>query len=339
MAMLEARRAFLRQGAASLAALVAPAGRAEPSPTAEVLKPPRLEPGDTVGLINPVSLPLSADDVRAVRSAFEALDLRVRCAARVGEPAGDEERAREVGAAFADPALKAVVPVRGGWGSARLLPRLDYDLIRRHPKVLMGFSDVSALLLGIHARTGLVTFHGPMGISSFVPFTVAEMKRVLFHCSAAMLGSPADAAESGAFRTISPGRARGRLLGGNLTVLSSIVGSPYLEGGSDLLLFLEEVREPLSEVSRMLTQLDLAGLLGRVRGLVFGQCTRCSVPQADASLTLDRVLEDQVAPLGIPAWRGASIGHGERQLTLPIGVQAEIDATQGTIQLLEPAVC
>jgi muramoyltetrapeptide carboxypeptidase len=339
--MVEARRAFLRHGVASLAALIAPRVGAEPRSTPSLLKPPRLEPGDAVGLVNPVSLPLSSEDVRGVSAAIEGLGLRVRCLARVGQAAGPQERAREINAAFADPALKAVVPVRGGWGSARLLPLLDYDTIRRNPKVLMGFSDVSALLLGIHARTGLVTFHGPMGISRWVPFTVARMKRVLFQCSPTTLAGGADesAVAGGEFRTIAPGRARGRLLGGNLTVLSSIVGSPYLDGGSDLILFLEEVREALSEVARKLTQLELAGVMGRVRGLVFGQCTRCAAPLADRSMTLDEVLRDQVLPLGIPAWRGALIGHSERQLTLPIGVQAEIDSTDGTIQLLEAAVC
>jgi muramoyltetrapeptide carboxypeptidase len=299
------------------------------------LKPPRLKPGDTVGLINPVSQPLSRADAGAVSEALQSIGLRVTCGAHLDASVGEAQRAREVNALFADPAVNALVPVRGGWGSARLLPHLDYDLIRANPKVLLGFSDVSALLLGIHARAGLVTFHGPMGISAWVPFTVEQMKRVLFRCEAVRIGEPAATGTA----TIVPGRARGRLLGGNLTVLSSVVGSPYLDAGSDLILFLEEVHEPLSEVSRMLTQLELAGVLRRVRGLVFGQCTRCAPPQGDASLTLDRVLQDQIAPLGIPAWSGALIGHIESQLTLPIGVEAEIDADAKTIQLLEGAVC
>jgi muramoyltetrapeptide carboxypeptidase len=117
-----------------------------------------------------------------------------------------------------------------------------------------------------------------------------------------------------------------------------MVGSPFLRGGDDLVLFLEEVREPISEVDRMFTQLEMSGILGRIRGLVFGDCTRCASPEADGSLTLDRVLDDHVVRLGVPAWRGALIGHVDRQLTLPIGVPVEIDADRGTIQLLEPAV-
>jgi muramoyltetrapeptide carboxypeptidase len=339
--MVGGRRAFLRGGAASLATLLAHQRAALAAPP--VIKPRRLKPGDTVGLINPVSQPLRRADAAAVGDALRGIGLRVTCGAQLDGSVSDEQRAREVNALFADDAVHALVPVRGGWGSARLLPHLDYELIRRHPKVLMGFSDVSALLLGIHARAGLVTFHGPMGVSAWVPFTVEQMKRVLFQCQAVKIGEPlgigTEAGSEGAGRTIVSGRARGRLLGGNLTVLSSIVGSPYLDSGPELILFLEEVREPLSEVSRMLTQLELAGVLRRVRGLVFGQCTRCAAPQADALLTLDRVLRDQIAPLGIPAWSGALIGHIDRQLTLPIGVEVEIDADERSIQLLEGAVC
>ncbi len=346
--MVCGRRAFLRGGAAAgLTTLLLPRSGAAAigaTPALPLIKPPHLKPGDTVGLINPVCIAPSSADVRSVTAALEGLGMNVKIGPHLEASASDEERAVEVSALFEDAAVKAILPIRGGWGSARLLPHLDYDAIRRNPKVLMGFSDVSALLLGIHARTGLVTFHGPMGISSWVPFTVEQMKRVLFQCEAVKIGNPPDpepdeGEADGRLHTIVPGRARGRLLGGNLTVVSSIVGSPYLDGGDDLILFLEEVREPMSEVSRMLTQLELAGVLHRLRGLVFGQCTRCSPPQANAALTLDRVLRDQVGPLTIPSWRGALIGHIERQFTLPIGVPVEIDAAEGTIQLLESAVC
>lgn len=337
------RRAFLRTGAAGLAALFAPRrglAAADASPAdPPLIKPPRLRPGDTIGLINPVSVDLHPTDVELVSRTLEGLGVRVKCGAHTHAAVSDRERAEEVNALFRDPSVKAILPIRGGWGSARLLPHLDYDAIRRNPKVVMGSSDVDALLLGIHARSGLVTFHGPMGISAWVPFTVEQMKRVLFECEAVRICNPPDPYGEAEFRTITPGRARGRLLGGNLTVVSSIVGSPYLARGDDIILFLEEVREPISEVARMLTHLELAGILGGIRGLVFGQCTRCAPPQANQLLTLDRVLMEQVGPLGIPAWRGALIGHIEKQFTVPIGVPVEIDATEGAIQLLEPAVC
>jgi muramoyltetrapeptide carboxypeptidase len=347
------RRAFLRRTAVGVAAAVAATSTvrgAVRSAARErrsmrrvpVVKPPRLERGDAVGLINPCSVPLDPEDVAAVRARLQDMGLRLKEAPGIGAPRETAKaRAADVNAMFADPAVKAVLPMRGGWGCARLLQHLDYALIRRHPKILMGYSDVAALLLGIHARTGLVTFHGPMGNSAWVPFTVEHMRRILFTGEAVTLCSPTDADDAGAetgFRTITPGRARGRLVGGNLTVLASMVGSPYLGGTDDVILFLEEVREPMSEVDRMLTQLELAGILSRVRGFVFGQCTRCPSPDMDGALTLDRVLDDHVRPLGIPAWRGAPIGHVERQLTVPIGVPVEMDAGRGTIRLLEPAV-
>ncbi|HEX6739662.1 MAG TPA: LD-carboxypeptidase, partial [Vicinamibacteria bacterium] len=300
--------------------------------------------GDTVGLINPVQSDLGRGDLEGAVSNLQQLGLKVRCgralaACLQGGSVSNAERAAEVNELFADPSVKALMPLRGGFGCSRLLPYLDYELIRRHPKVLVGFSDAVALLLAIHVRTGLVTFHGPMAVSSWAAFGVAQLRRLLFAGEATRLVNPAPAASDGSpIRTLAPGRARGRLLGGNLTVLSSMVGSPYLGGVQGAILFLEEVREPLSEVDRMMTQLDQAGILPRIRGLVFGECSRCSAPQINESLTLDGVLLSHVRPLGIPAWRGSRIGHGEGQFTVPLGVRAEIDAAAGSIQLLEPAV-
>jgi muramoyltetrapeptide carboxypeptidase len=339
---MSSRRAFLGTGAVGLAAALTPARgraatrtrqrRAAARPT--FLKPPRLRPGDTVGLINPSGVPPGTDEVEAVRGHLDALDLRVKAASGCSGPGtpSPAARAREVETFFADPGVTAILPLRGGWGSARLLQHLDYGLIARHPKVLMGYSDVAALLVAIHSRSGLVTFHGPMGNSEFVPFTVQQLRSVLFEGRAATLTNPAGVT------TLTRGKARGRLLGGNLTVLSSIVGSSYIRSADDIILFLEEVREPASEVDRMLTQLELSGILGRVKGLVFGQCTQCLPPAADRSLTFERVLEERVRPLGIPAWTGALIGHIDGQFTVPIGLPVEIDAGKGTIRLLEPAV-
>jgi muramoyltetrapeptide carboxypeptidase len=341
------RRAFVGSGLAATSALLLPGVRARVAAAAKepLLKPPRLRTGDTIGLINPVGVPLSAADVDAVTRSLQGLGMRVTCAAHVrecvlGRPVDDRRRAEDVNGLFADRDVAAILPIRGGWGSARLLPHLDYELIRRHPKVLMGFSDADALLLGVHARARMVTFHGPMGISPWVPFTVESMRRVLFAGEAATLSNPRGAAADSAarWRTLVPGTARGRLLGGNLTVLSSIVGSPYLGADEDLVLFLEEVREPTSEVDRMLTHLELSGVLRRARGLVLGQFPECVPPALDGSLTLQQVFGDYAARLGIPAWQGALIGHVDRQLTVPIGLPVEVDASRGTIQLLEAAV-
>lgn len=336
------RRAFLGLGLAGAAALLAPlsssrahAGSPFPDRPLPPVKPPRLEPGDLVGIINPAAIPPRADDLDIVAAHMKALDLAVRPGPHVMEAdASDELRAADINELFADPRVKALLPLRGGWGSARVLPYIDYALARRNPKIVMGYSDIVALLLALHARAGLVTFHGPVGISNWNPFTAGCLREVLFGGERALLCNPQPAA---AIRTLTPGRASGPLTGGNLTVMASMVGSPYL-APEDAILFIEEVQEPVSEVDRMLTQLEQAGILARARGFVFGQCTGCMEPGLDPSLTLDRILEERIRPLGIPAWSGAAIGHIERQFVLPLGVPAEIDAAAGSIRLLEPAV-
>ena len=179
----------------------------------------------------------------------------------------DEDRAADVNRQFEDSSVAGIVAVRGGWGCARILPLLDYQLIGRNPKILVGYSDVTALLLGIHSKTGLVTFHGPVGIGPWNSFTVEHFTRILFEGQAVELSNPRFLGDNltqvqNRIQTIVPGVARGRMLGGNLTVLSAIVGSSYLPDWNDAILFLEDIQENIYRVDRMLTQLALAGILG-----------------------------------------------------------------------------
>ena len=257
----------------------------------------------------------------------------------------DKDRAADINEFFADDAIRVVVPIRGGWGSSRLLPYLDFATIARNPKVIVGYSDITALLLGIHAKTGLVTFHGPNGLGRWDAWSLEYVKRVLFRGETVIMENPTTLSERNALtqtenrvQTITPGIARGRLLGGNLTVLTAIVGSPYLPAFDDAILFLEDVGEDLYRVDRMLTQLKLAGVLGRLRGFVFGTCAECGPGEGFASLSLEEIFADHIKPLGIPAWAGAMIGHQMPQWTVPVGVEAEINASRGTIRTLAPAV-
>ena len=341
------RRAFLGSALAGAAALAARGSRHTASTTAFAaaglpapVKAPRLKSGDLVGLINPSCSPVRPGDIEGASFALKRLGLRVRAAPHLADPsASDVERAADINQFFAAPSIRALLPVRGGWGCARLLAHLDYPLIARRPKVVMGYSDVSALLLALSARSGLVTFHGPMGISSWEPYTRAQATRVLFDAEAALLENPPLRGNTEEpVRTLRGGRARGRLWGGNLTVLTSLLGSPYVAGDDPIVLMLEEVREPASEIDRMMSQLELAGVLARARAVVFGQLPGCVPPRMAPDLTVDRVLEQQVAELGVPSWRGAQFGHVERQLTLPLGLPVEVDADRGTIRLLERAV-
>jgi muramoyltetrapeptide carboxypeptidase len=290
------------------------------------------------------------DDLDIARESLEGLGLRVRLGAHVRARHGslggrDAERAGDINAFFADPEVRAIVPVRGGWGSARLLPLLDYPLIRRNPKILLGYSDITALLNGIHARTGLVTFHGPNAGGRWDEYSVDAARRVLFEGEAPVFSNPPTASATNVLaptehriRTITPGRATGRLLGGNLTVLTALLGTRYLPDFTDAILFLEDTGEDWYRVDRMLTSLRLAGVLERIRGFVFGTCEECTPGTGFASLTPDEIFADHVAPLGIPAWRGAMIGHGQPQWTLPVGLPVTIDATAGTLALAEPGV-
>lgn len=338
------RRGFLRAAGAGALGLCARPARAAQG----LVKPPRLRLGDTVGLIAPANATFLPVELDVARETLEALGLRVKAGAhlldRYGYLAGrDADRASDVNALFADPEVRAVLALRGGWGSARLLPHLDYAALRRHPKILMGYSDVTALLNAVHARTGMVTFHGPVGISTWTPFSIESMAAVLFEGDTPTLANPAELRDGlvqveDRIQTITPGRARGRLLGGNLTVLSAIVGTPYLPDLDGAILFLEDTGEAIYRMDRMLTQLKLAGLLGRIKGFVFGRCTDCKPGEGYGALTLDEVFADHVKPLGVPAFRGAMIGHIDRQFTVPVGLPAEIDADAGTIRLLEPAV-
>ena len=347
------RRRFLGSAAAATAAAVtvAPelfaAGQRKPAP----LKPRRLAPGDTVGLVAPANATFQAVDLQIATESLQALGFKVLVGGHLRDRHGylagqDKDRAADINGFFADAAVRAVLPIRGGWGSSRVLPYLDFDAIRRNPKVVLGYSDISALLLAIHAKTGLVTFHGPNGMGRWDAFSVDYFKRVLMQGESILFENPRQLSEQNVLTqtenrtmTISGGKARGRLLGGNLTVLTTIVGSPYLPSWDGAIFFCEDVNEDYYRIDRMLTQLKLAGILSRLAGFVFGTCSECG-PGDDAfgALTLEEIFADHIKPLGIPAWSGAMIGHGMPQWTLAQGIEVEADADAGTLRMLEPGV-
>ncbi len=347
-----ARRQVIK-GLGAIAALtpLATSQRAQAqASTAPLLKPPRLQPGDTIGIISPAGATFRREDLDIVTDAVRGLGLTSQTAPHVldryGYLAGqDRDRAADINQFFADPTIAALLPIRGDWGSARVLPYLDYDLIRQNPKIITGFSDLTALLLGITAQTGLVTFHGPNGLTAWRPDQTDPFRQILFEGQALTFENAPAAEDSDRlmqvkFRinTITSGQAQGRLYGGNLSVLSGIVGSPYLPDLAGAILFVEDVGEPIYRIDRMLTQLKLAGVLDSLAGFVFGQCTNCGPSNGYGALTLEDVLQDHIAPLGIPAWSNAAIGHVEPILTLPMGMEVTIDADVGRIRMLDGAI-
>ncbi len=334
---------------AAAAALLAPAAvLGAPLPARR--RAPRLRPGDSVGLIEPAGFTGDSFELDAILATIRAMELVPRPAAnilsRYGYLAGrDEERAAPVNAMFADPEVRAIFAVRGGWGSARILPHLDFDLIRRNPKLLIGFSDITALHLALAARTNCPTIHGPNAASAWGRLSWDSFRRLAFEGETPTWEMPSPTSEdrlaprAGRVRTFRPGRASGPLLGGNLTVLSALVGTPYLPNFEGAILFIEDVDEAQYRIDRMLTQLKLAGILGRVAGVVFGQCTDCVNRGSNlGGFTLSDVLNQHLAPLGVPAFQGALFGHVTDQYPIPVGIRAEIDGEAGTIRMLEPVV-
>lgn len=311
-----------------------------------ILKPPSLKLGDTIGLVNPASF-ITSEDLEEVKQTLKNLGLNYKLGNHIldrhGYLAGrDIDRAADINTMFADPSVKALLTLRGGWGCNRILPLINYQLIRKNPKIIIGYSDITSLLLAINALSGIVTFHGPVATSTWNQFTIDYVQRILFNKEAVTMQNPPFIDEKITslplrVETITPGKARGKLVGGNLSVLSAMVGSAYLPNWQNTILFIEEIGEEVYRVDRMLTQLKLAGILDRISGFIFGQCTRCEPEQPEKSLTLIQVLQDHIQPLKIPAWYGAAIGHIPNKFTLPIGINVEIDANNGSIEMLESA--
>ena len=281
------RRTTLKGLGALAAALAAPAanGSAQTKTGPSWRKPPRLRPGDTVGLVEPAGFTDDRFDLALVSQAIAAMGLKPKpaphLAARYGYLAGrDRDRAADLNAMYADDEVRAVFAVRGGWGSARTLPYLDWKTIRANPKLLIGFSDITALHMAFAARAGFTTIHGPGAASSWGKFSWDAFRGLAFDAGTPLY-QPASGSEDrlvqriGQVRTFRPGKASGRLLGGNLTVLTALMGTPYLPDFTGAILFLEDVDEAEYRIDRMLTQLALGGVLGKVAGIVFGQCTDC----------------------------------------------------------------
>lgn len=339
------RRCFI--GSAALAALLplAGSGPAIAAPRKRLL-PAALNPGDTVALVSPSSATDERLSLQLAQEAMQALGFKVKTgehyAARYGSLAGDDAgRAGDLNAMFRDGEVKAIVCVRGGSGAARLLPMLDYRAIRANPKVLLGYSDITALHSAIHAQTGLVTFHGPIGAGSWNRFNVDQFKRLFFERELMAYKNPVEAGDELVPRkhrtlAIRGGKARGELIGGNLSVLVGLAGSPYLPDFAGKILFLEDVSEAPYRIDRMLTTLKLMGALDKIAGFIFGECTDCDPGEGYGSLTLDQIFDDHVKPLGVPAYRGAMIGHIREQFIVPVGGLVEMDADAGAFRLLEP---
>ena len=315
-----------------------------------ILKPNRLKEGDTIGIVSPAGAIFDSEPFEIARETFEAMGLKVKfgefAKSRYGHLAGtDEERAEEFNSMFLDPEVNAVIALRGGSGSARILDKIDYAAIEKNPKIFIGYSDITALHLAIYKKTGLITYHGPVAVSDWNSFSYEYFKKLLFDAEALTYSNPESlnllqVQTNDRIRTITEGTASGILLGGNLSVLTSIMGTPYFpEDWKNKILYVEDIGERIYAVDRMMSQLQLGGVLDKISGFVFGKCNGCDPGGSGyGSLTLEEVLDHYIKPLNIPAFSGAMIGHIDKNVTIPNGIEAEINSTAGSIQLKTPAV-
>ena len=313
------------------------------------VKAPALKRGDLVALFNPSGF---ADDTLIQRATvnLEKLGFRVMHAAHLRASRGNTagtigQRLTDLHTLFAHREVRALWAARGGSGTAQILPYIDYGLVARNPKVVIGYSDLTSMLLALYAKSGLVTFHGPVASSGFTPFTVSNLEAILIEGRATHSMSTADehtkrAIEEPHFvqRVLQGGSAEGTLLGGNLSVLTSMVGTPYLPDARNALLFLEEISEAPYRIDRMLTQLEQSGILSKARGAMLGVFVKCEPAAGEETLVLAQALTDHFAARPIPSAYGLSFGHIASQWVLPIGARARFDADARTLTLLEAAV-
>jgi muramoyltetrapeptide carboxypeptidase len=310
----------------------------------DAIRPKRLLPHDVIGLISPASR--IADTARIERGVryLEGLGYRVRVGENVTRQHGylagtDDERLADLHSMFEDPQVRAIFCIRGGYGSPRLLPNIRYRTIARSPKIFVGYSDITALHLALWRKTGLITFHGPMlGVDladPMDPFSEEMLWRLL--TSPRRFGPISFPAPQP--RSISPGRAVGRLLGGNLALVASLIGTGFQPRFRDSLLFLEDIGEDPYRIDRMMTQLRGAGLLRGARALLLGQFTEC-VPRDGSvpSFSVDEVLHEYASSSGLPALAGVPFGHERVKMTIPVGALARVDTERGVIEIAEAAV-
>ena len=306
------------------------------------MKPSPLRPGDAIAVVAPASPPRSPEHLERGIAHLKGLGYRVETGRPEAGPEGylaapDDVRLHLLNEALRRPDVKAIFCVRGGYGTLRLLPEIDYAAARRHPKLVIGYSDITALHLALYAKAGLPGLSGPMVAVEWGAMNAAS-ERMFWELMEGATPQPLLGPGGESLQPVRAGTAEGTLLGGNLTLLTRLIGTPYLPDLSGALLFLEEVGEAPYRIDGLLAHLKLAGILDRLGGLVLGSFTESAPPPGRPSLPLDDVLDYYTHDLSCPVARGLVYGHFPVKSTLPIGVRArlEVDARTATLSILEP---
>jgi muramoyltetrapeptide carboxypeptidase len=310
-----------------------------------IIKPPRLRKGNIIGLVAPASTPLTEETIEKGAAYLEQLGYRVRFGKHIRNTHGycagtDEERAADFNTMVCDKEVKAIFTIRGGYGTPRILHMIDYRSLKQHPKIIVGYSDITALQLAIFRKIGLVTLSGPMtGVEMWKgidPYTEENFWRLL--TSTKKIGVLKNPDEE-PLKILKHGKAHGRCLGGNFSLLACLIGTPFLPELHKSILVLEDVDEAPHRIDRMLAQLFNAGVLHRLAGLVFGKFTDCNPSDPkEPHLTIDQVLEEYSAKINCPVITNFQYGHIQRKLTIPIGLQITLNTIQNHIAVMESAV-
>lgn len=323
---------------------------AQPEPT--ILKPMRLHSGDKVGLVAAASF-ITEKNLQTAIEKVEQLGLipvySDKILGKHGYFSGtDKERADDFNNMIKNPEIKGILFAAGGYGCTRIIDSIDYDMIKKNPKVIMGFSDNTALLNSINEKTGLITFHGPIARTIHAGFNREHFEDIIVNPKDKYVIRSSDediqkSADDKVYEryTITSGKAQGELVGGNLTLICSMLGTPHQIDMKGKIVMIEDINEEPYRIDRMLTQLISSGELTQAAGIVFGICRGCDKTdktKTPNSFTLRQVIEDRIKPLNIPSAYGLSFGHNINNFTFPIGIKAEFDANNMTIQLMEKAV-
>jgi len=309
------------------------------------LKPKRyLQKGDTVGLIAPAGVINETRLAKAIKN-IEGLGFKTYHTPRVlnqnGYLAGtDQARLFDLHQMFANPEIDGIWCIRGGYGTTRIIDEVDFGLIKKNPKPLIGYSDITTLLNSIYKRTGNLCFHGPVGVSTLTDYSIQHFAPIfglkkeyhIEHASENMKKSKEDHLYK--FYNINPGKVKGKLVGGNLTLLCSLLGTKHEVKTKNKILFIEDIGEEPYRIDRMLTQLISSGSLKKVKGIMIGICAGCERKEDDDNQTIKEVILDRIKPLGIPSAYGFSFGHIDHHFTIPIGADAEVDFEQGSVLLI-----
>ena len=308
--------------------------------------PARLKEGNLIGLVSPGST-ISKEQLKETVEKLEKLGFRTfyqdSVLSEYGYFAGsDQERANELTGMFTNKDIDGILCVRGGYGSIRILDLLDFEQIKHNPKVLIGFSDITALLSSIYEQTGLITFHGPVGISEFNDFTLKSLKKVImnpvnnYKYPYKREDDTTDKPEYDLY-TINGGKAEGKLIGGNISVLDSMIGSKFETDFENKIVYLEDTEEKTYRVDKMLVHLLQATNLKKAAGIVMGVFYECNIND-EPRLSLKEAIGDLLKPLDIPVSYGLSFGHIDIKITIPNGIIARMNADRNTLKLLEKAV-